>query len=271
LDNQLTLLQQQQQQQPQDDAPPKYTPPPSYTTATGARLAKLLRNSIRRSVRRILGGEGSNLQNNRRQRPQLQQQQQISSIATFSRDNDVDVPPPDYTHMINNNPAGGHNMNTTSTIEMGPRPLYNSHTMSLERRPTPFVDISLSREGAQQPQHRLTGNDVATLLRPSGNSHFVKRTASFNVNQLPPQHQAPSTTNTDELMRHTISCLQQSRSYENLVLNAAPIGESSFIIVDSDDNRSTSCDDSRCAMTPSTANTSTDGDEDDEAKNISVI
>lgn len=35
-----------------DDAPPKYTPPPSYTTATGARIAKLLRNSIRRSVRR---------------------------------------------------------------------------------------------------------------------------------------------------------------------------------------------------------------------------
>lgn len=35
-----------------DDAPPKYTPPPSYTTATGARIAKMLRNSIRRSMRR---------------------------------------------------------------------------------------------------------------------------------------------------------------------------------------------------------------------------
>lgn len=35
-----------------DDAPPKYTPPPSYTTATGARLAKMFRQSIRRSVRR---------------------------------------------------------------------------------------------------------------------------------------------------------------------------------------------------------------------------
>lgn len=35
-----------------DDVPPKYTPPPSYTTATGARIAKLLRQSIRRSVRR---------------------------------------------------------------------------------------------------------------------------------------------------------------------------------------------------------------------------
>lgn len=42
-----------------EDPPPKYTPPPSYTTATGARIAKLLRQSIRRSVRRILGGESS--------------------------------------------------------------------------------------------------------------------------------------------------------------------------------------------------------------------
>ena len=37
------------------DDPPKYTPPPSYTTATGARIAKMFRNSIRRSVRRIMG------------------------------------------------------------------------------------------------------------------------------------------------------------------------------------------------------------------------
>lgn len=36
----------------QDDDPPKYTPPPSYTTATGARLAKILRQSLRRSIRR---------------------------------------------------------------------------------------------------------------------------------------------------------------------------------------------------------------------------
>ncbi|PSN55301.1 hypothetical protein C0J52_01760 [Blattella germanica] len=36
-----------------EDPPPKYTPPPSYTTATGARIAKLLRQSFRRSVRRL--------------------------------------------------------------------------------------------------------------------------------------------------------------------------------------------------------------------------
>ncbi|KAJ4452353.1 hypothetical protein ANN_03886 [Periplaneta americana] len=44
-----------------EDPPPKYTPPPSYTTATGARIAKLLRRSLRRSVRRLTGvlGDGS--------------------------------------------------------------------------------------------------------------------------------------------------------------------------------------------------------------------
>ncbi|XP_060874788.1 sodium-dependent transporter bedraggled isoform X2 [Metopolophium dirhodum] len=36
-----------------EDPPPKYTPPPSYSTATGARIAKMLRQSIRRSVRRL--------------------------------------------------------------------------------------------------------------------------------------------------------------------------------------------------------------------------
>lgn len=35
------------------DAPPKYSPPPSYSRAVGLRVAKALRNSIRRSVRRF--------------------------------------------------------------------------------------------------------------------------------------------------------------------------------------------------------------------------
>lgn len=35
------------------DEPPKYSPPPSYGKAMGLRVAKVLRNSIRRSVRRL--------------------------------------------------------------------------------------------------------------------------------------------------------------------------------------------------------------------------
>ncbi|XP_066999497.2 sodium-dependent transporter bedraggled [Anabrus simplex] len=45
---------------PFEDPPPKYTPPPSYTTATGARIAKLLRQSFRRSMRRITSVLGDN-------------------------------------------------------------------------------------------------------------------------------------------------------------------------------------------------------------------
>jgi len=39
-----------------NDPPPKYTPPPSYSTATGARIARMLRQSFRRSVRRLQSG-----------------------------------------------------------------------------------------------------------------------------------------------------------------------------------------------------------------------
>ncbi|BET01002.1 transporter [Nesidiocoris tenuis] len=54
---------------PPEDPPPKYTPPPSYSTATGARIAKMLRQSFRRSFRRLTNarddaaaGEASNSQ-----------------------------------------------------------------------------------------------------------------------------------------------------------------------------------------------------------------
>ncbi|XP_076379577.1 sodium-dependent transporter bedraggled isoform X2 [Megalopta genalis] len=65
---------------PFEDPPPKYTPPPSYTTATGASIAKMLRQSFRRSVRRIVNvlGESSAP----RQRPALQ------------------PPPPDYATVL---------------------------------------------------------------------------------------------------------------------------------------------------------------------------
>lgn len=41
------------------DAPPKYSPPPSYSKVVGLRVAKALRNSIRRSVRRFRRNDSS--------------------------------------------------------------------------------------------------------------------------------------------------------------------------------------------------------------------
>ncbi|KAG8315150.1 hypothetical protein J6590_076658 [Homalodisca vitripennis] len=54
-----------------EDPPPKYTPPPSYTTATGARIAKMLRQSFRRSMRRITTALGSGEGSEPSSRPRL--------------------------------------------------------------------------------------------------------------------------------------------------------------------------------------------------------
>lgn len=54
-----------------NDAPPKYSPPPSYGRAMGLRVAKVLRNSIRRSVRRF-----------RRSEPQVDAATNIPSISS---------------------------------------------------------------------------------------------------------------------------------------------------------------------------------------------
>ncbi|KAL9703488.1 hypothetical protein quinque_007006 [Culex quinquefasciatus] len=148
---------------PQDDAPPKYTPPPSYTTATGARIAKMLRNSIRRSVRRIMGEPSGN---------------HYSSILT------------DVTH-----PGGGPNL---TGIEMGPRVLYNSETLSGRRRHRSLTPHSPN----------LTATDVLQILRPA-------------TVTLPPQNGYGNVTLS---RRHSIGS-----SVENLVLGAAPIGDSSII------------------------------------------
>lgn len=66
---------------PVEDPPPKYTPPPSYTTATGARIAKLLRQSLRRSMRRITSILGES-----------------SSRSDVTRQ--TQVPPPDYSTVL---------------------------------------------------------------------------------------------------------------------------------------------------------------------------
>lgn len=67
---------------PTEDPPPKYTPPPSYTTATGARIAKFLRQSIRRSVRRLANVLGE------------------SSSSRQQNETQTQPPPPDYNAVL---------------------------------------------------------------------------------------------------------------------------------------------------------------------------
>ncbi|XP_060848994.1 sodium-dependent transporter bedraggled isoform X1 [Rhopalosiphum padi] len=109
-----------------EDPPPKYTPPPSYSTATGARIAKMLRQSIRRSVRRlahVLGnhhqsailGESSSSSSAAARTVQAaaattsssSHHQQTTILSATSPSTDVQqtisaasAPPPDYTTVL---------------------------------------------------------------------------------------------------------------------------------------------------------------------------
>lgn len=113
---------------PTEDPPPKYTPPPSYTTATGARIAKFLRQSIRRSVRRIANvlGESSG---SRQQTSEVQNNQTQPS-----------PPPPDYNAVL---------------VEMNRAAV----TDSPDRRTQELAIASQSSA--------LTAADVASILRNS--------------------------------------------------------------------------------------------------------
>ncbi|XP_049782939.1 sodium-dependent transporter bedraggled [Schistocerca cancellata] len=78
-----------------EDPPPKYTPPPSYTTATGARIAKLLRQSFRRSVRRIT--QALTDSSNTSEFPAGPRS--LAAAVTASSSNSQ-APPPDYAAVL---------------------------------------------------------------------------------------------------------------------------------------------------------------------------
>ncbi|XP_032307066.1 sodium-dependent transporter bedraggled isoform X2 [Drosophila ananassae] len=192
----------------QHDAPPKYTPPPSYTTATGARLAKLLRQSIRRSVRRVLGDSS-------RTRP----------VLSIDAESASPVSPPDYLTILTN-PAGSTSNADASTasssspvsIEIGLRPasyaqrsqslgrkLHRSDTLTVERRP-------------------YTAEDVVTILRSSVRHRQSSRAAGETASTLP----RPPTAASMSIHMEDVSF----RSIENLVLNAEPLDRTPGVELD---------------------------------------
>ena len=75
---------------PVNDPPPKYTPPPSYSTATGARIARFLRQSFRQSIRRFRG-ESVERQNS---------QTSVSANVRGQRDRGKLELPPDYATVV---------------------------------------------------------------------------------------------------------------------------------------------------------------------------
>lgn len=199
---------------PIEDPPPKYTPPPSYTTATGARIAKMLRQSFRRSVRRIANvlGESSIP----RPRPALQ------------------PPPPDYATVLVEMNQGIPSRDISIIVtEAGPdvTDVINGMTNSLERRRPNTIDrtmrISTIDRSTAERSHstmdrsrrthtnngssNLTAADVANLLRSS-----IRRGASRNQQSLHRNFSSNEPT--------------AAVSIENLVEAAAPIGQDSLVL-----------------------------------------
>ncbi|XP_030567562.1 uncharacterized protein LOC115767426 isoform X1 [Drosophila novamexicana] len=204
--NAATQQQESVQHDVQNDAPPKYTPPPSYTTATGARLAKLLRQSIRRSVRRVLGDSSS------RTRP----------ILSLDAESPSPAAPPDYLSILTNpscsgagGGAGGASSVASSSpesIEIGQRPAgYAQRSQSLGRKLQRPASATSTLEQQQQPQRPYTAEDVVTILRSS-------------VRHRPPPRQGVGIATTLPRPPAMSTHLEDAsfRSIENLVLNAEP-------------------------------------------------
>ena len=148
------------------DPPPKYTPPPSYSTATGARLARMLRQSIRRSMRRLQGVYGAGAANLPKEAP------------------------PDYAHVIietsRHSPGGGG-------LEESPGPHSPVYTepqdaLIFEMRPTggpevgglgaQSLDLSLPR---LERRGQVVALGVGSLHRADSEAVLVEDAESINI------------------------------------------------------------------------------------------
>lgn len=188
-----------------EDPPPKYTPPPSYTTATGARIAKFVRQSIRRSVRRLANvlGESSNSGNRQR------------AAITPGGLVDPAPPPPDYNTVL----VEMNQTSLTAAAAAPPTPQTIPDVVVVHSTPnrTNIGRLStLERLRALQPNPgaaTLTAAEVASILRSSFRRSTVRSTATNNVRNM-------SFTDNGNA----------SLSAENLVESAAPISETSLVL-----------------------------------------
>lgn len=92
-----------------NDAPPKYSPPPSYGRAMGLRVAaKVIRNSIRRSVRRF----------RRAEIPQMESQNIPTVSSVVSSGESRPHSQPAFVQNINEFIRASFRRNTTSTEQL---------------------------------------------------------------------------------------------------------------------------------------------------------
>lgn len=179
---------------PAEDPPPKYTPPPSYTTATGARIAKLLRQSIRRSVRRLANVLGESSTPRTTERPNLQNIQSI------------EVPPPDYSAVLVEMNQSQATDVTQVSIDVTDTPQHGGRTNTSNQDRITRELSNLQTQGSP-----LSAADVAHILRSSFRRSTV-RTANRMRRSSP--EEIPS----------------GSLSAECLVDGVAPIGQDSLVL-----------------------------------------
>ena len=149
------------------DPPPKYTPPPSYSTATGARLARMLRQSLRRSMRRLQGVYGP-------------------GAATLPKE-----APPDYAHVIietSRHSTGGLEETPGSalysdpqdavTLELRPRERAGSEVGGLGGLGPQSLDLSLPR---LERRGQVVALGVGSLHRADSEAVLVEDAESINI------------------------------------------------------------------------------------------
>ncbi|XP_011314570.1 uncharacterized protein bdg isoform X2 [Fopius arisanus] len=192
---------------PFEDPPPKYTPPPSYTTATGARIAKMLRQSFRRSVRRIANvlGESSG------PRARAALQPPPPDYATVLVEMNQTILPRDITVHASDPPDVTDTGTTVNHIRNRPNTIDRmTRISSLERCPVERTHSTIERSRRlQSGSSHLTAADVANLLR-----------SSIRRNNRPNQGLRRSSVHNPPMV---------AASVENLVSAAAPIGQDSMV------------------------------------------
>ncbi|XP_053967387.1 sodium-dependent transporter bedraggled isoform X1 [Anastrepha ludens] len=207
--------------QAHDDAPPKYTPPPSYTTATGARFAKILRQSIRRSVRRVLGDRS-------RARPILtidsESNQPTTSLHSHAADSphytSADIPIANAA-LATDQP---YNFPSSSGEQL-------QRSLSLGRKLTTKQQHQQRNTiGGGRGQRSSTADGVHRNLRAPYTADdvvTVLRSTSAATAQIRPETVAVvSPDSTPELCELSSNNYSSFCSIENLVTNAAPMARS---------------------------------------------
>ncbi|XP_050092162.1 sodium-dependent transporter bedraggled [Anopheles aquasalis] len=217
----------------EDDAPPKYTPPPSYTTATGARIAKMLRNSIRRSVRRLMGetsGGGTHRQRAALPPPPALADDDDGAPGNANPASGGELPP-DYCSVLQQ--FGGPDSMEMARPAAMPRMLFNSSTLGSGSRRYRSLVVPVASDSSAVGPPQMTASDVRQILRPATVTGGAA--AGNSLTLAPGTSGASAAPGFTQTLCNTL-LLRRGHSMENLVLGAAPIGDSSIITLNCDDD-----------------------------------